>query len=116
VCCHEHISAIYSQLGQLEVNFSTFWGIYNQLHNIVDSNFLFQSTTGSTTDRFASDGENTDIDQLPLSHLLPCEFSQNGVPAGKNVEVLVSSTVNDGESGTHAKHFIFASKTLAHCL
>jgi len=50
----------------------------------------FQSTTGSNTDMFASDGENTDINQLLLSHLLPCEFGQNGVPARKTEEVPVS--------------------------
>jgi hypothetical protein len=115
VGCHEHISAAYSQLGQPEVNFSTFWEVYNHLRDAVDSDILFQSAT----DRLASDGENngenSDGDQLPLSHLLPCEFGQNGVPAGKTVEVPVSSTVNDEGSGTHAKHFFFTSKTPAYC-
>jgi hypothetical protein len=105
VCCHKHISAVYSQLGRPEVNFSTFWDVYNQLCDAVDSDILFQSN------RLASDAENNrensdqpDVDQLPLSHLLPCEFGQNGVPAGKTVELPVSSTVNDEGSGTHAKH------------
>jgi hypothetical protein len=66
------------------MNFSLLWDVYNQLHEAVDSEFLFQSNTdefeGDEGDAFTN--EDGDV-RLPLNHLNQCEFGADGVPAAR---------------------------------
>jgi len=84
--CEEHISSTYAQLGSPEVSFRSFWKIYNQLRSAVDSETLLQAGIGTSDDDIAP--TNTSIDQRPLSHLRPCEFGEDGIPAGISCEEL----------------------------
>ena len=80
--CEEHISSVYVKLGSPSVNFYSFWDVYNQLRDAVESDFL-ATTIGSTSAcRGESVAEDED-EQLPLSYLRPCVFGENGVPAGQ---------------------------------
>jgi hypothetical protein len=64
------------------VGFDSFWDVYNQLRDAVDSEFLFQSSIGAFDEESTSkDSDTVDIEQLPLSHLRPCEFGKDGIPA-----------------------------------
>lgn len=93
--CEEHISSAYAALGSPEVDFHSFWQVYNQLRDAVD------------TDVWVSDSENmsggegadadADADELPLNHLLPCVLGENGVPEGRDIY-----RDSDGESGMSA--------------
>jgi len=93
VPCDEHISQVYAQLGRPGVDFPSFWDVYNQLRDAVDSDFLFESTK----EYFASDEDDaaedpaSDADQLPLRHLRPCELSTNRDPVGQTIP-------NEGEA------------------
>jgi hypothetical protein len=80
--CEEHISSVYAQLGSPEVGFHTFWDIYNQVRNAVDSEFLFESSGGVDEDTGSEEtrSENPDANQPPLQHLRACEFGENGIP------------------------------------
>lgn len=76
--CEEHISSVYAQLGGPEVGFDTFWDIYNQVRDAVDSEFLFESSIGDIDEETSS--EDSDPNQPPLQHLRACEFGENGIP------------------------------------
>lgn len=78
--CEEHISSIYVQLGSPEVSFLSFWNIYNQVRDAVDSDFLFRSSSGTIDEDIGSDGPKLDACQQPLQHLQPCQFGENGIP------------------------------------
>jgi hypothetical protein len=73
--CERHIYSVYVQLGSPEVVFHSFWDVYNQVRNAVDSDLLFQASSGIVEE------ENTSEDsEPPLPHLKPCEFGKNGIP------------------------------------
>jgi len=81
--CEEHISTTYARLGRPVVKFDSFWQVYNQLRDAVDSDVL----TSTNEDVFPDDNseshwqpEDRNRDQLPLSHLQPFEFGANGDP------------------------------------
>lgn len=103
--CDEHISQVYAQLGRPGVGFHSFWDVYNQLRDAVDSDFLFESTK----EYFASDEDDaaedpaSDADQLPLRHLRPCELSTNRDPVGQTIPLMSSPDLsepgNESESG-----------------
>jgi hypothetical protein len=85
--CEEHISTTYARLGHPVVNFDSFWQVYNQLRDAVDSDLL----TSTNEDVFPNDTseshwqpEDRNRDQLPLSHLQPFEFGANGDPGEQN--------------------------------
>lgn len=87
--CDKHISSVYAKLGSLGVNFSSFWDVYNQLCNAVDSGFMARTGTTNTSDdedavtvEALLEDEDA-IERLPLSGLHPCVFGENGVPAGR---------------------------------
>jgi hypothetical protein len=77
--CEEHISLVYVQLGSPEVGYHSFWDVYNQLRDAVDSEMLFESSLDPVDEDDVSDA--LDANQPPLQDLEPCEFGQNGVPA-----------------------------------
>lgn len=70
--------SIYAELGSPALNFYSFWDVYNQLHDAVDSDFLERT---SARHESMSEDEDT-VEQPPLSELRPCVFGENGVPAG----------------------------------
>jgi len=82
--------SVYAKLGSPGINFSSFWDVYNQLRDAIDSDFLERTTTGTFVrhEESASESEDDGVveqlldDQLPLSGLRPCVFGENGVPAG----------------------------------
>lgn len=80
--CEEHISSIYMQLGSPDVSYHSFWDVYNQMRDAVDSEFLFQSSIGAIDDPEEHESEDSepDSDARPLPHLQACEFGSNGVP------------------------------------
>jgi len=80
--CKEHISSVYVKLGSPRVNFYSFWDVYNQLCDAVESDLLARTTIGTSMRRGESVSEDED-EQLPLSDLCPCVFGENGVPAGQ---------------------------------
>lgn len=86
VGCEEHISSVYAELGSPEINISSFWDVYNQVCDAVDSEFLCRTTA----DTFPHGESTPDLDgvveQLPLSNLRPCVFGENGVPAAQIYE------------------------------
>lgn len=75
---------VYAQLGSPEVEFDSFWHVYNLLRDALDSEYLFQSSVGVFDEENTS--RDSDIDQLPLHHLRGYEFGQDGIPAGLNEE------------------------------
>jgi hypothetical protein len=85
--CNKHISTIYAQLGHPQINFDSFWDVYNQLRDAVDAEYLFHSSTGvfpeDHTDIAEDDPNNA---ELPLSHLCSCQFGEDGVPAERIIE------------------------------
>ena len=80
--CEEHISSVYVKLGSPRVNFYSFWDVYNQLCDAVESDLLACTTIGTSTRCGESVSEDED-EQLLLSDLHPCVFGENGVPAGQ---------------------------------
>ncbi len=81
--CNDHISSIYAQLGHPQINFDSFWDVYNQLREAVDEELLFRSSTGVFDDTSSDDPDDA---QLPFSHLRPCRFGEGGNPAGRIVD------------------------------
>jgi hypothetical protein len=63
---------VYAQLGSPEVEFDSFWHVYNLLRDALDSEYLFQSSVGVFDEENTS--RDSDIDQLPLHHLRGYEF------------------------------------------
>ena len=81
------MSSIYAQLGHPQIDFNSFWDVYNQLRDAVDADFLFHSSTGAFPEEHTGVPEDDpNILELPLSHLRSCQFGENGVPAGRVVE------------------------------
>ena len=80
--CEEHISSIYVQLGSPGVNFHSFWDVYNQVRDAVDSDFLFQSSIGVPDEENEPEDSELDARQGPpgLQHLQSCEFGKDGIP------------------------------------
>jgi hypothetical protein len=76
--CEEHISSVYAQLGSPEVGYHSFWDVYNQLRNTVDSEMLFESGAEAVDEDDVP--EIPDANQPPLQHLQPCQFGANGIP------------------------------------
>jgi hypothetical protein len=66
--CNNHISSIYAQLGHLQINFDSFWDVFNQLCEAVDEEIIFCSSSGVFNDTL----DDLDDAQLPLSHLHSC--------------------------------------------
>jgi hypothetical protein len=56
------------------VGYHSFWDVYNQLHDTVESEMLFKPDEDDIS-------EVLDANQPPLQRLKPCKFGQNGVPA-----------------------------------
>jgi hypothetical protein len=70
------------------VCFDSFWHVYNRLRDAVDSEFLFQSNVrvfDEANTQVTQQSEDFDIDQRPLSHLRPCEFGKDGIPAEQSI-------------------------------
>ena len=85
--CNEHISSIYAQLGHPQINFYSFWDVYNQLRDAVDAEFLIHSSTGTFSEEDTGIPEDApNAAELPLSHLRSCQFGEDGVPAGQIIE------------------------------
>ncbi|KAF8494702.1 hypothetical protein F5888DRAFT_1616836 [Russula emetica] len=87
--CDKHISSIYAQLGHPQINFHSFWDVYNQLRDAVDAEFLFHSAsrTGAFPEEHTGIPEDDlNVAELPLSHLRSCQFGEDGVPAGQIIE------------------------------
>ena len=84
--CNKHISSIYAQLGHPQVDFHSFWDVYNQLRDAVDAEFLFCSSNGTFPEELAGIPDSEDDPELPLPHLRACQFGENGVPAGQIIE------------------------------
>ena len=86
--CNEHISTIYAQLGRPQIDFHSFWDVYNQLRDAVDAESLFRSSIGTFTEEHSSTGipedDPSDV-RLPLSHLRSCQFGEGGVPAAGQI-------------------------------
>lgn len=87
--CNTHISSIYAQLGHPQINFYSFWDVYNQLRDAVDAEFLFDSSTGAFPEEqhtgISEDDPN--VVELPLSHLRSCQFGgEDGVRPGQSIE------------------------------
>ena len=89
--CNKHISLIYAQLGHPEINFHSFWDVYNQLRDAVDAEFLFYSSTGIFPEETSISEDDPNVAELPLSHLHSCRFGEGGVPAEQMIE--------EGEAG-----------------
>jgi hypothetical protein len=66
------------------VEFQSFWQVYNQVRDAVDEDFLFNATGAAFDDENASAAEEPDANELPLRHLGPCEFGENGIPAAQS--------------------------------
>ena len=62
------------------MNFHSFWDIYNQVRNAVDSDLLFWSSIGVTDEENKRKDPKPDARQGPLQHLQPCEFGEDGIP------------------------------------
>jgi len=105
--CSKHISSIYAQLGHPQINFQSFWDVYNQLRDAVDAELLFQSSCGTFPEEQTGTPEDdpnvaelpppesgihenepnvAEQPELPLSHLRPCRFGEDGVPPGRILE------------------------------
>jgi hypothetical protein len=82
--CNKHISLIYAQLGHPQINFHSFWDVYNQLRDAVDAEFLFYSSTGMFPEETGIPEDDSNVadetTELPLSHLHSCRFGEGGVP------------------------------------
>ena len=103
--CEEHISSTYAKIGSPEVNFWSFWDIYNELCNAVDTDFLERTTSGTFTrpshrESISEDDGVDDQLRLPLSELRPCVFGKNGVPALESTTDSQLSDDCDGGSGS----------------
>ena len=82
--CNKHISSVYAQLGRPQIDFHSFWDVYNQLRDGVDAELLFRSSTGAFPEEHTGIPEDDpDVAELPLSHLRSCRFGEDGVPAGE---------------------------------
>ncbi|KAF8488655.1 hypothetical protein F5888DRAFT_1952455 [Russula emetica] len=86
--CNKHISSIYAQLGHPQINFHSFWDVYNKLRDAVDAEFLFHySRTGAFPEEHTGISEDDlNVAELPLSHLRSCQFGEDGVPAVQIIE------------------------------
>lgn len=87
--CNKHISLIYAQLEHPQINFHSFWDVYNQLRDAVDAEFLFHSSTGTFPEETGIPKDNANVAEtaeLPLSHLHSCRFGEGGVPAEQIIE------------------------------
>jgi len=62
------------------VGFHSFWNVYNQVRDAVDSDFLFRSSIGAIDEENGSEDSELGACQRPLQHLQPCEFGGNGIP------------------------------------
>jgi hypothetical protein len=83
--CEEHISATYARLGRPVVNFDSFWQVYNQLRDAVDSDVLTSTNEEVLpNDNSHQQPKDRNRDQLPLSHLQPFEFGANGDPGERD--------------------------------
>lgn len=80
--CEQYISSAYAKLGKPEVNFHSFWQVYNRLRDAVDPDFWTMTDGSAGGGENMSDGEGAGADELPLNHLHPCVLGENGVPAG----------------------------------
>jgi hypothetical protein len=110
--CNTHISSIYAQLGQPQIDFHSFWDIYNQLRDAVDTELLFRSSTGTFAEELNGVPEhNPDVAELPHSHLRPCRFGEDGVPAG---EVAEYSARLEGEGSGRSGMALDITYTSAH--
>jgi hypothetical protein len=78
-CCEEHISSVYAELESPGVEFESFWQVYNQVHNAVDKDFLFEAATTTFDEENASGSEELDANQLPL-HYLPMNLAKTEFP------------------------------------
>jgi hypothetical protein len=77
--CVEHISSAYAQIRSPEVNFDSFWDVYNNLRDAV----VFSPTDLDSIPQDGS-GELNDeplVSGLPFSQLQECEFGANGIPS-----------------------------------
>jgi hypothetical protein len=63
------------------VGYHSFWDVYNQLRDAMDSELLFESSIGAVDASEDNISEVPDANRLPLQHLQPCEFGKNGIPA-----------------------------------
>jgi len=85
--CNEHISSIYSQLGHPQINFHSFWDVYNQLRDAVDAEFLFHSSTRAFPEEHTGIPEDDpNVAELSHSNLRSCQFGEDGVPAEQIIE------------------------------
>jgi hypothetical protein len=75
--CEKHVHSVYVQLGSPEVSFLSFWDVYNQVRGAVDSDLLFQYSSGIGAEETTTEGRDP---EPPLRNLQPCEFGRNGVP------------------------------------
>lgn len=85
--CDKHISSIYAQLGHPQIDFHSFWDVYNRLREAVDEEVLFRYSTGAFPEEHVvviEDDPNPP--ELPLSHLRSCRFGEGGIPAGQIIE------------------------------
>jgi len=85
--CNKHISSIYSQLGRPQIDFDSFWDVYNQLRDAVDAEFLFHSSTGAFPEEHTGIPEDVpNVAELQQSQLRPCQFGKDAVPAEQIIE------------------------------
>ena len=57
------------------MTFHSFWDVYNQVRDAVDSDLLFRASSGVVEEESTSEDS-----EPPLPHLKPCEFGKNGIP------------------------------------
>jgi hypothetical protein len=106
--CDKHISSTYAQLGRPEINFRSFWNIYNQLRDAVDAEYLFHGSTGVFPEEHTDIPEdNPNVAELPLSHLRACRFGEGGVPAEQMIE--------EGEADCRLTPFLASDLFLPSC-
>ena len=85
------------------MSFHSFWDVYNQVRDAVDSDFLFRSSVGVIDEEDQSENSKSDTRQCRLSHLQSCEFGRNGVP----------STQHEGE--TDSERSFLRTRFLIYC-
>jgi len=91
----------YAKLRSPAVNFYSFWDVYNQLCDAVESDSLARTTIVGSTFTRRGEGVSEDLDeQLPLSDLQPCVFGENGVPQAAGCGQLSGGRLSDEGTGT----------------